>query len=45
VGAALAQLKRHRILSAPVLDPATSDVVGILSVKDVLTAFLAGARP
>lgn len=44
VAAALAALNRHNILSAPVVN-AESDVVGILSVYEVLSAFLAGVYP
>ena len=44
VGAALAAMNRHSILSAPVVD-VNADVVGIMSVHDVLSAFLAGVYP
>ena len=45
VGAALAALNRHSILSAPVVNAENADVVGIISVRDVLSAFLAGVYP
>jgi CBS domain-containing protein len=43
VGDALDALRRHNLLSAPVLDPASGDVVAIFSVSDAVVAFLAGA--
>jgi len=44
LGAALAALHRHRMLSAPVAI-ANGDVVGFLSVRDAVAAFLAGVYP
>ncbi len=40
---ALSLLRRHNLLSAPVVDPASGDVVAIFSVSDAVVAFLAGA--
>lgn len=44
VGAALAALNRHGILSAPVVAE-NGDVVGVVSIRDVLSAFLHGFYP
>jgi hypothetical protein len=45
IGAALSLFRRHKILSAPVVDArAGNDVVGIFSVIDAVTTFLAGAH-
>ena len=44
VGEALAALNRHGILSAP-LTAENGDVVGVVSMRDVLAAFLHGVYP
>ena len=44
VGEALASLNRHGILSAP-LTGENGDVVGVVSIRDVLAAFFSGIYP
>ena len=44
VGGALAALNRHGILSAPLVAD-NGDVIGVVSIRDVLAAFLAGVYP
>ena len=44
VGEALAALNRHGILSAPLVAE-NGDVIGVVSIRDVLAAFLAGVYP